>query len=404
MKFPPINEQMDGIKRGIDELIPEEEMVKKLEKSAKTGEPLRIKLGCDPSRPDLHIGHAVVLRKLRQFQDFGHKAQMLVGDFTAMIGDPSGRNKTRPQLTETEIRDYSQTYFEQAKIILDEKNLDILYNSGWLGKMNFSEVIQLSAKYTVARMLERNDFEKRYKGGIPISIHEFLYPLAQGMDSVALKSDVELGGTDQKFNLLVGRDLQTAYGIEPQIIITLPLLEGTDGVEKMSKSYDNYIGITDSAEQMFGKTLSIPDELIVRWFDLATDISQTELGEIKAKLADDSANPRDLKRQLAREIIKVYYDENQAEQAQTAFDQIFIKKDVPDEIPEFALPENPMWIVKILRECGAVQGGGEAKRMLKGGGVSIDGEKIQTPDFDFELKDDSAVLKVGKRKFYRLVK
>ena len=404
MKFPPINEQMDGIKRGIDELIPEEEMVKKLEKSAKTGEPLRIKLGCDPSRPDLHIGHAVVLRKLRQFQDFGHKAQMLVGDFTAMIGDPSGRNKTRPQLTETEIRDYSQTYFEQAKIILDEKNLDILYNSGWLGKMNFSEVIQLSAKYTVARMLERNDFEKRYKGGIPISIHEFLYPLAQGMDSVALKSDVELGGTDQKFNLLVGRDLQTAHGIEPQIIITLPLLEGTDGVEKMSKSYDNYIGITDSAEQMFGKTLSIPDELIVRWFDLATDISQTELGEIKAKLADDSANPRDLKRQLAREIIKVYYDENQAEQAQTAFDQIFIKKDVPDEIPEFALPENPMWIVKILRECGAVQGGGEAKRMLKGGGVSIDGEKIQTPDFDFELKDDSAVLKVGKRKFYRLVK
>lgn len=404
MKFPPINEQMDGIKRGIDELIPEEEMVEKLEKSAKTGEPLRIKLGCDPSRPDLHIGHAVVLRKLRQFQDFGHKAQMLVGDFTAMIGDPSGRNKTRPQLTETEIRDYSQTYFEQAKIILDEKNLDILYNSGWLGKMNFSEVIQLSAKYTVARMLERNDFEKRYKGGIPISIHEFLYPLAQGMDSVALKSDVELGGTDQKFNLLVGRDLQTAYGIEPQIIITLPLLEGTDGVEKMSKSYDNYIGITDSAEQMFGKTLSIPDELIVRWFDLATDISQTELGEIKAKLADDSANPRDLKRQLAREIIKVYYDENQAEQAQTAFDQIFIKKDVPDEIPEFALPENPMWIVKILRECGAVQGGGEAKRMLKGGGVSIDGEKIQTPDFDFELKDDSAVLKVGKRKFYRLVK
>lgn len=404
MKFPPINEQMDGIKRGIDELIPEEEMVEKLEKSAKTGEPLRIKLGCDPSRPDLHIGHAVVLRKLRQFQDFGHKAQMLVGDFTAMIGDPSGRNKTRPQLTETEIRDYSQTYFEQAKIILDEKNLDILYNSGWLGKMNFSEVIQLSAKYTVARMLERNDFEKRYKGGIPISIHEFLYPLAQGMDSVALKSDVELGGTDQKFNLLVGRDLQTAHGIEPQIIITLPLLEGTDGVEKMSKSYDNYIGITDSAEQMFGKTLSIPDELIVRWFDLATDISQTELGEIKAKLADDSANPRDLKRQLAREIIKVYYDENQAEQAQTAFDQIFIKKDVPDEIPEFALPENPMWIVKILRECGAVQGGGEAKRMLKGGGVSIDGEKIQTPDFDFELKDDSAVLKVGKRKFYRLVK
>ncbi|MBC8455747.1 tyrosine--tRNA ligase, partial [bacterium] len=287
---------------------------------------------------------------------------------------------------------------------LDEKNLDILYNSEWLGKMNFSEVIQLSAKYTVARMLERNDFEKRYKGGIPISIHEFLYPLAQGMDSVALKSDVELGGTDQKFNLLVGRDLQTAYGIEPQIIITLPLLEGTDGVEKMSKSYDNYIGITDSAEHMFGKTISIPDELIVRWFDLATDISQTELGEIKAKLADDSANPRDLKRQLAREIIKVYYDENQAEQAQTAFDQIFIKKDVPDEIPEFALPENPMWIVKILRECGAVQGGGEAKRMLKGGGVSIDGEKIQTPDFDFELKDDSAVLKVGKRKFYRLVK
>jgi len=404
MKFPSINEQMDGIKRGIDELIPEEEMVKKLEKSVKTGEPLRIKLGCDPSRPDLHIGHAVVLRKLRQFQDFGHRAQMLVGDFTAMIGDPSGRNKTRPQLTETEIREYAQTYFEQAKIILDEKNLDIVYNSDWLGKMNFSEVIQFSAKYTVARMLERNDFEKRYKSGVPISIHEFLYPLAQGMDSVALKSDVELGGTDQKFNLLVGRDLQNSYEIGPQVIITLPLLEGTDGVEKMSKSYDNYIGITDSAKQMFGKTLSIPDELIVRWFDLATDISQSELDEIKQKLENGIANPRDLKRQLAREIIKVYYDETQAEQAQTAFDQIFIKKDVPGEMPEFALLENPMWIVKILRECGAVQSGGEAKRMIKGGGVSIDGKKISTPDFDFELTSESAVLKVGKRKFYRIVK
>ncbi|MEO8398985.1 MAG: tyrosine--tRNA ligase, partial [Ignavibacteriaceae bacterium] len=286
--FPSINVQMDLIKRGTFEIIPEDELVKKLEKSFQKKIPLNIKLGCDPSRPDLHIGHSVVLRKLAQFQSLGHQAILIIGDFTGMIGDPSGRNATRPALSLEETRVNGKSYFEQASKILDKEKTKIVYNSEWLSKMSFEDVIKLASKYTVARMIERDDFTKRFKGGEPICVHEFLYPLAQAMDSVAIESDVELGGTDQKFNLLVGRDIQREYGKVPQVILTMPLIVGTDGVEKMSKSYNNYIGISDSPNEIFGKTLSIPDSLIYNYYELATDISNEELKEIKTKLNDES--------------------------------------------------------------------------------------------------------------------
>ena len=304
-KFLPIKEQMDLILRGTEEIIPVKDLERKLEQSRKDDKPLQVKFGCDPSRPDLHIGHSVVLRKLRHFQDLGHETVLLIGDFTAMIGDPTGRNKTRPQITLEETKRNATSYIEQASIILAEENLTIVYNSEWLGKMEFSDIIKLSSKYTVARMLERDDFTKRYQDGVPISVHEFLYPLAQGYDSVHLQSDVELGGTDQKFNLLVGRDLQKEAGQDPQVIITTPILEGTDGVEKMSKSYDNYIGLTDSPADIYGRTLSIPDSLIARYFEYATEISNIELDEIKSDLEQGASNPRDLKRKLARELVTI---------------------------------------------------------------------------------------------------
>ena len=283
-KFAPINKQMDLILRGTEEIIPVEELEKKLEKSRKNNKPLKVKCGCDPSRPDLHIGHSILLKKLRHFQNLGHEAVLLIGDFTAMIGDPTGLNKTRPQISLEETKKNAKSYIDQATIILSDEKLNIVYNSEWLGGMDFSEVIKLASKYTVARMLERDDFTKRYRDGVSISVHEFLYPLAQGYDSVHLHSDVELGGTDQKFNLLVGRDLQKEAGQDPQVIITTPILEGTDGVEKMSKSYDNYIGLTDAPSEIYGRTLSIPDELIARYFEYATEISNDKLEEIKTDL------------------------------------------------------------------------------------------------------------------------
>ena len=323
---------MDLIKRGVVEIIPEEELVKKIENSIKTGKPLRVKLGCDPTRPDLHLGHSVVLRKLRHFQELGHIAILIIGDFTAMIGDPSGQNKTRPQLSFEETRVNGQTYFEQAKKILLPERVEIRYNSEWLGKMTFEDVIRLASKYTVARMLERDDFTKRYKSGEPISIHELLYPLAQAMDSVAIEADVELGGTDQKFNLLVGRDIQREFGQEPQVIITTPLLVGTDGVEKMSKSLGNYIALNDPPFEMYGKTMSIPDELIYDYFLLTTDLSPAEIEQIKKQLQDPNVNPRDLKRKLAWELVRMYHGVEAANKAQDEFDKIFVKKEIPDEI------------------------------------------------------------------------
>ncbi|MEW6652512.1 MAG: tyrosine--tRNA ligase [Bacteroidota bacterium] len=395
---------MDLIKRGSVEIIPEEELVQKLEKSYKENKPLNIKLGCDPTRPDLHLGHSVVLRKLAQFQELGHQAILIIGDFTGMIGDPSGRNSARPPLSFEEARINGKSYFEQASKILNPEKTNIVHNSEWLGKMTFEDVIKLSSKYTVARMLERDDFTKRFKGGIPISMHEILYPLAQAMDSVAIKSDVELGGTDQKFNLLVGRDIQREFGVSPQVILTMPLLAGTDGVEKMSKSYDNYIGINESPKEIYGKTLSIPDNMIYTYFELATSITNAELISIKNELADPSTNPRNVKRALARKLVEMYHSIQAGIDAETEFDNIFVKKGLPDEIQELIIENklNEIDILDLIVKVNFAPSKGEARRLVQQGGVTIDGEKIS--DYKEVVKlDHDMILKVGKRNFIKLI-
>ena len=403
VKFPSLNEQMDLIKRGVVEIIPEDELVKKIEKSIKTSKPLNIKLGCDPSRPDLHIGHSVVIRKLAQFQELGHQAILIIGDFTGMIGDPSGRNATRPALSLEQTRLNGESYFQQAAKILNKEKTKIVYNSEWLGKMSFEDVIKLASKYTVARMIERDDFTKRFKAGEPISVHEFLYPLAQAMDSVAIESDVELGGTDQKFNLLVGRDIQREYGIEPQVIITMPLLAGTDGVEKMSKSYDNYIGISDEPSQIYGRTLSIPDNLIYQYFELATNVTNEKLKEIKNLLDDEKTNPRDIKRELARALVTMYHNQDLALIAEQEFDNIFINKGLPDEIEEINVGDNKeINILDLIILVDFAPSKAEARRLVTQGGVSIDGEKISDVQFKVSVIQ-GMILKVGKRKFIKLI-
>mgnify|MGYP001606637530 CR=1 FL=1 len=395
---------MDLIKRGVSEIIPEGELVRKIEKSIQHQTPLNIKLGCDPSRPDLHLGHSVVLRKLRQFQDLGHQAILIVGDFTGMIGDPSGRSKTRPSLSIEETRLNGQSYFDQATKILSASKVKMAYNSEWLAQMSFAEVIRLASKYTVARMLERDDFTIRYKAGEPISVHEFLYPLAQAMDSVAIDSDVELGGTDQKFNLLVGRDIQREFGKEPQVILTMPILVGTDGTEKMSKSLDNYIGISESPREMYGKTLSISDALIHDYFLLATDISASEFTALKNDLEKKSVNPRDIKRSLARKIVSMYHSEEDAGAAEEEFDRIFVKKDVPDEIETFpyAAPNGTVGILQLLLDAKLVDSKGEARRLIEQGGVSVDGMKIADINASVQLLRP-VIVKVGRRRFLKIV-
>jgi len=393
--------QIEVIQQGAEEIIPLEGLKKKLDSSQKNNKPLVVKLGCDPSRPDLHIGHAVVLRKLRQFQDLGHQAVLVIGDFTAMIGDPSGRNKTRPQLTLEEAKSNAQSYMEQAKIILDIDSLKICNNAQWLNSMNFSDVVELASKYTVARMMERDDFEKRFRSEISITIHEFLYPLAQAMDSVHLKADIELGGTDQKFNLLVGRDIQREYGQDPQVILTVPLMEGTDGVEKMSKSYDNHIGITDSPDEMYGKTLSIPDNMIEKYFLLAANADEKKMDEVKKSLSDTQVNPRDIKRELARKIVEIYHSENLAKKAEETFDKIFIKKDIPEDIPEVKLDEDTL-IVDVLTLYALATSKSEARRLIEQGAVKINDQKCIDRD-QIIKKDESLVIKVGKRRFLKII-
>jgi tyrosyl-tRNA synthetase len=401
MKFPPIEEQLNLIRLGTEEIIPEELLIKKLEHSRSNNIPLNIKLGCDPSRPDLHIGHAVVLRKLRHFQDLGHNAILVIGDFTAMIGDPSGRNKTRPQLTIEEAKNYAKTYVEQSEKILDIKNLKVKYNSTWLSKMNFNDVVKLSSSYTVARMLERDDFTKRFQSEIPISIHEFLYPLAQGQDSVELNADVELGGTDQKFNLLVGRDLQKQNNQDPQCIITLPLLEGTDGIEKMSKSYGNHIGFHDRPEDMYGKTLSIKDDMILKWFTLAVNTKPDMIKEIESKLLDPSINPMIYKRKLARKIVELYYDSETAEKAENYFNKVVVGKGIPDDIPTFKLESDDL-IVNVIFNAGILKSKGEARRLIKQGAVKLNSKPIVDIKSTISSKGDQ-ILKIGKRRFLKVI-
>ena len=400
MAFLSIDKQWELISRGAEEIIPEKELKQKLEQSINKDTPLIVKLGCDPSRPDLHLGHGVVLRKLRHFQDLGHQAILVIGDFTAMIGDPSQRNKTRPQLTLEETKANAESYIEQAGHVLNIDSLKIVYNSTWLDAMRFSDVIRLSSHYTVARMLERDDFTKRYKAEIPISIHEFMYPLAQAMDSVELKADVELGGTDQKFNLLVGRDLQREYKQDPQVIITLPLLEGTDGVEKMSKSYGNDIGLTDTPEDMYGKSMSISDEMIEKYFILAADANTKTVSKVKKQLSDSSQNPRDIKRELARAIVQLYHGQNAAKEAEQYFDRVIVNKDAPDEMDQVELSIDTQ-LIEVVTNEGLTSSKGEARRLIKQGAIRVDNEKI-TDESHILLKGKEVVIKVGKRRFIKI--
>jgi tyrosyl-tRNA synthetase len=404
MAFPPVDEQMEVLRRGVEELVPEDDLVEKIERSRETETPLVVKLGCDPSRPDLHLGHTVVLRKLRQFQDLGHRAVLIVGDFTGMIGDPSGRSKTRPQLTLEETRRHGQTYYDQATRILDPEKTEIRYNSEWLDEMTFSDVIELSAKQTVARMLEREDFKQRYEAGQPISIHEFLYPLAQAQDSVHIEADVELGGTDQRFNLLLGRHVQEAEGQDPQVCMMLPLLEGTDGTDKMSKSLDNAIGITEAPEDMYGKVMSISDDLIYRYVELITDVPTDDLPKVE-QFAEE--NPRDAKAQLARRIVEMYHDDEAAEAAQQHFEQTVVEGGAPDEIPEFA-PDaesgEEVGLLNLMRHADLTESNSEGRRLIEQGAVSIDEETVEDTGLYVDVSEQAPfVLQVGKRRYARIV-
>ncbi len=385
--------------RGCDELLVQAEFAQKLARSQATGIPLRIKLGLDPTAPDIHLGHTVVLNKMRQLQDLGHTVIFLIGDFTSMIGDPSGRNTTRPPLTREQIAENAKTYYAQASLVLDPAKTEIRYNSEWCDPLGARGIIQLASRYTVARMMERDDFTKRFKGGVPISVHEFLYPLMQGYDSVALKSDLELGGTDQKFNLLVGRELQKEYGQEPQCILTMPLLEGTDGVEKMSKSKNNYIGIGEAPDSMFGKLMSISDTLMWRYFELLSFDSLEDIAALRAE-TEAGRNPRDAKVQLAQEIITRFHSKQAAQDALANFEARFRDGAIPENMPELTLSGAPLGILKVLREAGLVVSGAEAQRNIEQGGVKIDSVKVE--DKGLQLPTGTYVIQVGKRKFARV--
>lgn len=405
-------EQLRVLQQGAAEIVSDNELLGKLERSLRTGVPLRVKLGADPSAPDLHLGHAVVLRKLRQFQDLGHRVIFLIGDFTGMIGDPTGRSETRKPLTVQEIEANAESYKKQIFKLLDPDRTEIRFNSEWLGRMNFADVIRLTAQYTVARILERDDFQKRYKERRPIGVHEFLYPLVQGHDSVVLKADVELGGTDQKFNLLVGRELQRSHGQEPQVALITPLLEGTDGVEKMSKSLNNYIGIDEPAREIYGKTMSIPDSLIVRYAELAAAMSADAVKAMHRDLEDGSLHPRTAKAEMARHLVALYHGLPAAEEAALEFDRIFREKGLPDDIEEFVVKEIPVsgtveaaptvpiaWLVK---ESGGAKSLSEARRLIRQGGVSLDGQIVRDEHFRVSM-DREHLLRVGKR-FFRKIK
>ncbi len=401
----PVEEQIKIIAKGAEEVITTEDLRKKLERAQEKGQPLIVKLGLDPSAPDIHLGHAVVLRKVRQFQDLGHKAIVVIGDFTGMIGDPTGRSKTRKQLSKEEVLENAKTYEKQIFRILDRDKTEVRFNSEWLSKLNFADVITLASKYTVARMLEREDFKNRFISQESIGIHEFFYPLMQGYDSVELKSDVELGGTDQKFNILMGRTLQKDYGQESQVALLMPILEGIDGVEKMSKSLGNYIGINEKPEDMYGKVMSIPDELIIKYYELATDMHPDEIKKIEIELKDGNTNPRDIKMRLAYEITKLYHGETEARDAQLYFVNVFQKKEVPDEVPVINLTENMIIngkidLIKIIVSAGYAPSNSEARRLIAQGAVKVNG--VQIYDFQAVEIKKGHVMQVGKKNFVKI--
>ena len=397
--------QLELIKSGSVDFISDVDFLKKLKLSYEKQKPLKIKFGADPSRPDIHVGHTVVINKLKTLQDLGHHVQFLIGDFTALIGDPSGRNSTRPILTREEIEQNAKTYASQIFKILDPEKTEIVYNSSWLLKLTSIDFIKLSAKYTVAQMLEREDFTKRYKTNIPIFIHEFMYPLCQGYDSVVLESDLELGGTDQKFNLLVGRELQSSYGLAPQSVLTMPILEGLDGVNKMSKSLDNYIGVNESPKDMFGKTMRVSDELMFRYYELLTSITPKELVQLKLDVAQKKSHPREVKVNLAKTLVTRFHSQAAAIAAEEEFDRIFVAKGMPDLIEEYIVSmQLQIGLVQLMTKSGLTASNGEATRLIIGGGIQIDQHKVSDPKLKLDLKSgESFVIKSGKKKFIKIV-
>jgi len=400
-----VEEQMAVIRQGAVEIIPEEDLKKKLERSLASKEPLIIKQGFDPTAPDIHLGHTVGLRKLRQFQDLGHTVVFLIGDFTGMIGDPSGRSETRKQLTHEVLVENAKTYTEQAFKILDPKRTVVDFNSRWLAKLEFADVLRLTATQTVAQMLERDDFEKRYESGRPISLVEFVYPLAQGYDSVALNADVEIGATEQKFNLLMAREIQRAYGQEPEVILTLPILEGIDGVEKMSKSLGNYIGITEAPEEIYGKTMRIPDSLITKYFELVSTYGPAQLDDVRRRLADSSTNPSHLKRELARNLVTQFHDADAALAGEAHFNRLFVEHERPQETRkvEIDAPDGSLWVVKALTGAGLCETSSAARRMITQGAVRIDGEKLSDENLKLAPRKEAYAVQVGKRGFADIV-
>ena len=398
-----VEEQLDYLKKGCVDIIQEEELKAKLARSLKEAKPLRVKVGFDPTAPDIHLGHTVLLRKMKHFQDVGHDVIFLIGDFTGLIGDPSGRSTTRPPMTREEILENAETYKIQIFKILDQKKTIIDFNSRWLEKLTSFDIINLTAKYTVARILERDDFSNRLKAGLPISTHELLYPFMQAYDSVALEADVELGGTDQKFNLLVGRDIQRGFGQEPQVIMTMPLLEGLDGVEKMSKSLNNYVGITEPPGEIFGKIMSISDPLMFRYYELLTDESLSQIEKWKRDTKEEKRNPKDLKSRLARLLVSDFCGKKEAEKAAQEFDRIFRKKEIPSEIEEIEVQAQGILLIDLLANQDIFPSRAEAKRMMRQGGIYLDGQRIEDITYKLDLRKKSEyILKIGKRKFYKI--
>jgi len=398
-----VEKALQKIKSGVEEIITEQDLIDKLKHSEETGKPLRIKYGIDPTNPDVHIGHLVPIRKMRDFQDLGHIGVIIIGDFTAQIGDPTGRDEMRPHLSAEQVKTNAETFMDQLYIILDKDRTEVRWQTEWFGKMYIADVMKLMSKFTLAQFMAHETFRKRYEQGKPLFMHEIMYPILQAYDSVVVKADVELGATEQKFNILTGRDMQRYFNIPQQVVILSPILLGTDGIEKMSKSLNNYIAVYDSPKDKYGKVMSIPDSIIINYFKYATNLDAKEISKIEKQLSNDNVNPKIIKQRLAREIVKLYHGEMPAKEAEQEFEKVFSKSQIPSDIPEFKTDKDKEWIIRLLTKTKLVTSASEARRMLKQGAVSIDGEKINSTDIDIDIKN-GMVIKVGKRRFCKIVK
>ncbi len=398
-----LEKALQKIKNGVEEIITEQDLIDKLKRSEKTGIALRIKYGIDPTNPDVHLGHLVPIRKMRDFQDLGHTGVIIIGDFTAQIGDPTGRDEMRPHLCAEHVKKNAETFMDQLYTVLDKHRTEVRWQTEWFGNMGMAEVIELMSKFTLAQFMAHETFRKRYEQGKPLFMHEIMYPILQAYDSVVVKADVELGATEQKFNILAGRDMQRYFNMSQQVVILSPILIGTDGVEKMSKSLNNYIAVNDSPKDKYGKVMSIPDSIIINYFKYATNVGTKEIKEIERQLKEQKVNPKVIKQRLAREIVKLYHGEKSAEEAEREFERVFSQSQIPSDIPEYTINKGSEWIVRLLTETNLVTSGGEARRMIKQGAVSIDGKKVNSADIDIEIRN-GMVIKVGKRRFCRIVK